>query len=96
VYADPSDTYQGGAAADLMVNINHSPFSAISTKYAQTHLLVTALLLFTQIPSDTYQGGAAADLMVNTNHKNIALVYEDTPYGYGLGFAFIAAFTSRE
>jgi hypothetical protein len=34
--------------------------------------------------------------MVNSGHKNIGLVYEDTPYGYGLGFSLIAAFTSRE
>jgi ABC-type branched-subunit amino acid transport system substrate-binding protein len=54
------------------------------------------LLHVLQVPSDTFQGSAAADLMVNSGHQNIALVYEDTPYGYGLGFAFIAAFTSRE
>ncbi|KAF6261902.1 periplasmic binding protein-like I [Scenedesmus sp. NREL 46B-D3] len=49
---------------------------------------------FRVIPSDTYQGSAVADLVSNRGLKNIGLVYEDTAYGYGLGFSFIAAFTS--
>lgn len=50
---------------------------------------------FRVVPSDTFQGSAIADLLVNSGHKNIGLVYEDTPYGYGLGFSFIASFTSH-
>jgi hypothetical protein len=89
----PSNTFQGSAAADLMVQSGHKMHLR---KCLLLLLLLSRMPHLLQIPSDTFQGSAAADLMVNSGHRNIGLVYEDTPYGYGLGFSLIAAFTSRE
>lgn len=48
------------------------------------------------MPSDRYQGMAAADLIVRNGGRNVGVIYEDSPYGYGLAFSFIAAFTPRK
>lgn len=48
---------------------------------------------FRTVPSDKFQGKAAADLLTGRGYRNIAIVYEDAAYGYGLAFNFIAAFT---
>lgn len=47
-----------------------------------------------QVPSDRYQGIAAAKLMYQDGARHAGLVYEDSTYGYGLAFNFIAAFTN--
>eukprot|EP00775_Hariotina_reticulata_P002127 gene2127-2446_t len=50
---------------------------------------------FRTVPSDRYQGVAAAELVYRDGGRNAGLVYEDSPYGYGLAFNFIAGFTKR-
>lgn len=46
-----------------------------------------------QVPSDRYQGVAAAGLVYRSGVRNVAVVYEDSAYGFGLSFNFIAGFT---
>ncbi|KAF6254600.1 periplasmic binding protein-like I [Scenedesmus sp. NREL 46B-D3] len=46
------------------------------------------------VPSDRYQGVAAASLVYRQGGRNVGLVYDDSVYGYGLAFNFIAGFTS--
>lgn len=45
--------------------------------------------------ADRYQGVAAANLVWANGGRNAALIYEDSSYGYGLAFNFIAGFTKR-
>jgi ABC-type branched-subunit amino acid transport system substrate-binding protein len=46
--------------------------------------------------NDRFQGQAAARLLIGKGYRNVAMVYEDAAYGYGLAFNFIAAFTKGE
>lgn len=46
-----------------------------------------------QVPSDRYQARALAHLMASRGRRATAVVYEDTAYGYGFAFSFIASFT---
>lgn len=48
---------------------------------------------FRTVPSDRAQGLAAANLAYSKGARRVAIVYEDTSYGYGLAFSFIAGFT---
>eukprot|EP00878_Enallax_costatus_P044940 GHUV01053737.1.p1 GENE.GHUV01053737.1~~GHUV01053737.1.p1 ORF type:complete len:309 (+),score=77.77 GHUV01053737.1:765-1691(+) len=48
---------------------------------------------FRTVPSDRYQGVAAAGLVYRSGVRNVAVVYEDSAYGFGLSFNFIAGFT---
>lgn len=48
---------------------------------------------FRTVPSDRYQGVAAANLVHKAGVRNVAIVYEDSAYGFGLAFNFIAGFT---
>lgn len=48
---------------------------------------------FRTVPSDRFQGQAAANLLIKKGYRNVAMVYEDAAYGYGLAFNFMAAFT---
>jgi ABC-type branched-subunit amino acid transport system substrate-binding protein len=50
-------------------------------------------MFFRTVPSDKFQGQAAANLLIKKGYRNVAIVYEDAAYGYGLAFNFIAAFT---
>lgn len=50
-------------------------------------------MFFRTVPSDKFQGQAAANLLIKKGYRNVAMVYEDAAYGYGLAFNFIAAFT---
>lgn len=45
------------------------------------------------MPSDRFQGVAAANLVAREGVRDVAVVYEDNTYGYGLAFNFIAGFT---
>ena len=63
----------------------------------QTFATVQQCLWFlVQVPSDRYQGVALAKLMYQDGARAVGLVYEDSTYGYGLAFNFIAAFTNGE
>jgi ABC-type branched-subunit amino acid transport system substrate-binding protein len=46
-----------------------------------------------QVPSDKFQGVTAANLVRSSGANVTAVVYEDSAYGYGLAFNFIAGFT---
>jgi hypothetical protein len=46
-----------------------------------------------QVPSDRFQGVTAANLVRSSGANTTAVVYEDSAYGYGLAFNFIAGFT---
>jgi branched-chain amino acid transport system substrate-binding protein len=50
-------------------------------------------LFFRTVPSDRFQGQAAANLLIRKGYRNVAMVYEDAAYGYGLAFNFMASFT---
>lgn len=50
-------------------------------------------IFFRTVPSDKFQGHAAANLLIKKGYRNVAVVYEDAAYGYGLAFNFIASFT---
>lgn len=50
-------------------------------------------MFFRTVPSDKFQGHAAANLLIKKGYRNVAVVYEDAAYGYGLAFNFIASFT---
>lgn len=50
-------------------------------------------MFFRTVPSDKFQGQAAANLLIKKGYRNVAMVYEDAAYGYGLAFNFIASFT---
>jgi ABC-type branched-subunit amino acid transport system substrate-binding protein len=56
-------------------------------------LLLTLWCLCLQVPSDRYQGVTAANLVHKSGANTTAVVYEDSAYGYGLAFNFIAGFT---
>jgi hypothetical protein len=49
-----------------------------------------------QVPSDRFQGVTAATLVRSSGINTTAVVYEDSAYGYGLAFNFIAGFTKGE
>jgi ABC-type branched-subunit amino acid transport system substrate-binding protein len=49
-----------------------------------------------QVPSDRFQGVADANLVRKFGANATAVVYEDSAYGYGLAFNFIAGFTKGE
>jgi hypothetical protein len=53
-------------------------------------------MFFRTVPSDKHQGHAAANLLIKKGYRNVAVVYEDAAYGYGLAFNFIASFTKGE
>jgi ABC-type branched-subunit amino acid transport system substrate-binding protein len=53
-------------------------------------------MFFRTVPSDKFQGQAGADLAHKKGFRNVAMVYEDAAYGWGLAFNFIAAFTKSE
>jgi hypothetical protein len=48
------------------------------------------------VVTNRFQGQAAARLLIGKGYRNVAMVYEDSAYGYGLAFNFIAAFTKGE
>jgi hypothetical protein len=69
-----------------------------TTKQQACHLtpLLSYLDLHMQVPSDKFQGVTAANLVHKSGANVTALVYEDSAYGYGLAFNFIAGFTKGE
>lgn len=60
---------------------------------ATSPALSGADFFFRTVPSDRFQGQAAANLLYKRGYRNVAVVYEDAAYGYGLAFHFIASFT---
>jgi ABC-type branched-subunit amino acid transport system substrate-binding protein len=47
------------------------------------------------VPSDKFQGVAAADMVLAAGGKRCVVLAENTPYGYGLSFNFIASYTAK-
>lgn len=80
------------AAAGVSTNSKMPLISPAATSPA----LSGADFFFRTVPSDKFQGQAAADLLLKKGYRNVALVYEDAAYGYGLAFNFIAAFTKGQ